>query len=105
MRKYKVFTVILVMFMMACATLNTPLKRSYTARVQFNDLVEEYLKHQSQVDPATRHKINIAIKDVDFALDTWDKHVKDPNYDYSTDMELWLKLKTEIIKVLTEVSR
>jgi len=90
--------------LISCATLgidlNTPQKKYLAARVEFNDMMEQYIKVAATIPMEKRVNIRTALKATDTALDTWEKHVMDKNYDFTKDRQVWLDCKNLLLEVL-----
>ena len=95
--------------LMSCATLginiNSPQKKYLVVRTSFNDLMEQYIAQANKIPIERRLEVRKGIKAVDKALDTWERSVLDPEYDFSKDMAVWLEFKSMVIEVLAEVQK
>ena len=95
--------------LVSCATLginiNSPQKKYLVARTSFNDLMDQYIAQADRIPLDKRLEIQVGIKATDKALDTWERSVLDPEYDFSKDMAVWLEFKTMVIGILEEVKK
>ena len=88
--------------LMSCATLgvniDSPQKKYLVARTGFNDLMEQYIAQADKIPLEKRLEIRMGIKATDKALDTWERSVLDPEYDFAKDMAVWLEFKSMVLK-------
>lgn len=95
--------------LVSCATLgvniDSPEKKYLVARIGFNDLLEQYIIYADKVPMEKRIAIKDGIIATDKALDTWEKSVLDPNYDFTEDMQVWLEFKRLLLQILQEVQK
>jgi len=96
--------IVLLTVLVGCATfgisLDTPEKKYLAARTELNLLLEQYLEIQDGVPDGVHEKTKTAFHAADIALDNWGYGLDDPDYNYITDMNIWLRFKSEIISVI-----
>ena len=95
--------------LMSCATLginvNSPQKKYLVARVGFNDLMEQYIAQADKIPLDKKMEVRKGIKATDKALDTWERSVLDPEYDFTKDMAVWLEFKSLVLQIFEEVQK
>lgn len=80
--------------------LDTMEKKYLGARTELNLLIEEYIQMQDQVSESDHETAKNAFYAADKALDTWELMLGNENYDFSTDIRIWLEAKRVIIEIL-----
>ena len=102
------FIVLMVFMVMVagCATtdgVDTPEKKYLVARAELNLLLEQYIDIQDKISDSDHKTIKLAFISAGDALDIWEEHVSDDDYDFTTDYKAWLDAKSLVLKILKEV--
>ena len=101
------FILLVAYILQGCANmginLETNEQKYLAARENLNLLIEQSMPLKKKMDNITRANAGIAFKNADKVLDAWGRTINIPDYDYRTDMKLWLEAKSIILGILAEV--
>jgi hypothetical protein len=109
MRKYQIVSVLIALcFVMGCAgfgqqKIDTPEKKYLTVRAELNLLIETYLQVQDQVSDEDHARVKMALESADIALDTWETYLDNDNYDFSANVQAWMKAKSAVLQILKDL--
>ena len=107
MKKLVLPVIVLLMICFGCAgmgiNLETNEQKYLAARENLNLLIEQSIPLKKNMDKIMRINAGMAFKNADKILDAWGRRVSVPDYNYKTDMKLWLEAKSIILGILSEV--
>jgi hypothetical protein len=107
MKKRSTLAIIVCLALFSCASmginLDTTEKKYLAARENLNLLIEQAMPLRKEMDRITRANLGIAFKNADKVLDAWGRTINIPDYDYRSDLKLWLEAKGIILGILAEV--
>ena len=85
-----------------CATvqLDTPEKKYLAARAELNLLLEQYIQIQQHISDQDHTIAKEAFFAAAAALDVWGASLGQPGYSAMNDIQVWLKAKNTILKVI-----
>ena len=85
-----------------CATvqLDTPEKKYLAARAELNLLLEQYIQIQHHINEQDHTIAKEAFFTAAASLDVWGASLGQPGYSAMNDIQVWLKAKNTILKVI-----
>jgi len=105
----KLISVFLIFLFVGCASmginLDTPEKKYLGARAELNLLLEQYVQMQDRVNDSDHAKAKQAFKAADLALDTWEMMLGQKDYNFSSDIRVWLTAKNTIMEIIRRVEK
>jgi len=88
----------------ACAgmgiKIDTTEKKYLAARAELNLLLEQYIQIQDTIPDKEHKAASTAFITADTTLDTWECFLDKKDYDYSTNLLVWLEAKRTILLIL-----
>lgn len=107
-RKLSCLLILVLLFGAGCASLGIKIdsteKQYLAARAELNLLLEYYVSVQDQISGADHIKAKAAFVGADVALDTWEAGLGKSNYNYASDLAVWLEAKRSVTEILRRIS-